>query len=102
MAELLALPFESLLLGIHLSLSSPPLHVYHATSDNSGNHVFWEELSKYAVEGTKHPENDARHFILRESPRQQISRLDKQNHKIAQNHWQEGTHPLNYEVCEPS
>ena len=71
-------------------------------SDNSGNHVFREEINKYAVEGTKRPENDARRFVLRESPWQQISQLDKRNHKIARNHWQEGTYPSNYEVHEPS
>ena len=71
-------------------------------SDDLGNHVFREEINKYTVEGTTHPENDARRFVLQESPRQQILRLDKRNHKVAQNHWQEGTYPSNYEVHEPS
>ena len=106
MAESLALPFESLLLGTQLFLSSPPLYLFtmppQPISDDSGNHVFREEIDKYAVEGTKRPESDARRFVLRESPRQQISWLNKRSHKIARNHWQEGTYPSNHEVHEPS
>ena len=106
MTESLALPFESLSLGTQLSLSSPPLYTFamppQPISNDSGNHVFREEINKYTVEGTKYPENDARWFVLRESPRQQISRLDKQNHSVAWNHWQEGMYPSNYEVREPS
>ena len=71
-------------------------------SDDAGNHIFREEIKKYTVDETMRPENDARYFVLWESPRQQISCLDKWKHLVARNHWQEGTYPSNYKVHEPS
>jgi hypothetical protein len=102
MALVVSTSFRVALLGTQLSLSSPP-HNYSAMppqpiSDDSGNHVFREEINRYAVDGTKRPGNDARRLVLRENPRQQISRLDKRLHKIARNHWEEGTYPSNYDV----
>jgi hypothetical protein len=102
MALVVSTSFRVALLGTLLSLSSSP---HNSTtmppqpiSDDSGNHVFREEINRYAVDGTKRPGNDARRIVLRETPRQQIGRLDKRLHKIARNHWQEGTYPSNYDV----
>ena len=66
--------------------------------EDQGNHVYREEINRYAITGEMREGDDARQFVFKELPRQQVSRLDQRQHMMARGGYQLGTYPLNYEV----
>ena len=66
--------------------------------EDQGNHVYREEINRYAVTGEMREGDDARRFVFRELPRRQISRLDRRQHTTVRGNYQQGMYPSNYEV----
>ena len=101
MAESLALPLKSLLLGIHLSLSSPPLYTsttMNTVTNDQGNHVYAHNIARFVATGEKIPGNHAFKYVWRDFPLQQSSHLDRRVHKVSRAGREAGEYPSGYKV----